>query len=95
MVGNFPISRMIEDNPDAWYSTLPAALAAVLSQKTHQGKTYLYAHNGMAMLMPGLVAQRMDDWSPTSGGLGLRKDSEMREMMNHQLLKMAETGILK
>ena len=37
----------------------------------------------------------MHDSTPVHGGIGLQKDSELREFMNHHMLKMTEGGILR
>ena len=37
----------------------------------------------------------MHDKTPVHGGIGLQKDSELREFMNHNILKMAEGGVLR
>ena len=37
----------------------------------------------------------MQDSTPVHGGIGLQKDSELREFINHHMLKMTEGGILR
>ena len=49
----------------------------------------------MAKSMSGLVDLKMDDLTPSVGGLGLQPDSEWQEILNHHILKMMEGGILQ
>ena len=83
--------NMIENNDEAWYPTIEAAKGAVLSDPN----TYLYGHNTAAKSTPGLIALRMFDSTPVSGGIGLQKDSEFLAIVNYHMLKLVEGGILK
>ena len=81
----------IENNDNAWFETIDDAKAAVLTNPN----TYLYSHTTMAKSTPGLVALKMDDSTPVSGGIGLQQDSELLGIMNYKMLKLAESGIIK
>ena len=83
--------NMIENNDKAWFPTIEAAKDGVLSNPN----TYLYGHSTAAKTRPGLMALRMFDSTPVSGGIGLKKNSEFLEIVNYQMLKLVEGGILK
>ena len=53
------------------------------------------SHSSMAKSMSGLVDLKMDDLTPSVGGIGLQDDSEWQEILNHHILKMLEGGILQ
>ena len=84
-------TNMIENNDRAWFPTIEAAKDGVLSNPN----IYLYGHSTAAKTRPGLMALRMFDSTPVSGGIGLKKNSEFREIVNYQMLKLVEGGILK
>lgn len=79
------------ENNDVWYSTAEVAKDAVLSDPN----TYLYAYHSEAHSPLGLKALKMEDTSVVSGGIGLQKDSEFRDIFNFLLIKFAEVGILQ
>ena len=81
----------IENDDDVWYSTHEVAKKAVISEPN----TYLYGHDSAAKTNPSLIALRMYDSTPVTGGLGFQKNSELREIMMYQLLKLTENGIGK
>ena len=81
----------IENNGQAWYTSLKDAKDAVLSNP----KAYLYGHVSVAKSTPGLMALRMLDSNRVSGGIGLQKDSELLAIVNYQMLKLAEGGIIQ
>ena len=83
--------KRIENNGKAWFQTLDDAKAAVL----YNPNTYLYSHTTAAKSTPGLVALRMTDSTPVSGGIGLQKNSELLDMLNYKMLKLVESGIIK
>ena len=49
----------------------------------------------MAKSMSGLVDLKMDDLTPSVGGIGLQDDSQWQEILNHHIMKMLEGGILQ
>ena len=81
----------IENNVNVWFKTLDDAKAAVLNNPN----TYLYSHTTAAKSTPGLVALRMTDSTPVSGGIGLQKNSELLNILNYKMLKLVESGIIK
>ena len=55
----------------------------------------MYGYNTVAYDTPGLTALKMDDFTPVPGGIGFRKNSELVDMFNYKMLKLAEGGITK
>ena len=81
----------METNGEAWYSTIEAAKDAVLSDPN----TYMYGYSTVAHDTLGLMALSMDDFTPVPGGIGFQKNSELVDIFNYQMLKLAECGITK
>ena len=81
----------IENDDDVWYVTHEDAKKAVISEPN----AYLYGHDSAANTNPSLFALRMYDSTPVTGGLGFQKNSELREIMMYQMVKLTECGISK
>ena len=81
----------IENNGKAWFKSIALALDAVRSNPN----TYLYGHTFAAEGEPGVIALRMSDSTPSAGGFGIQKGSELLGILNYQMLKLAETGIIE
>ena len=83
--------NMMENNNEAWFPTIEEAKDAVLSNPN----TYLYGYSTAAKSKPGLMALRMFDSSPGTGGIGLQKNSEFVNIVTYRMHKLVEGGILK
>ena len=90
-MGKSVFKSTIENNDKAWFPKIEAAKDEVLSNPN----TYLYGHSTAAKSTPGLMALRMFDSTPVSGGIGLQKNSEFLDIVNYRMLKLVEGGILK
>ena len=80
----------MENYDDVWHSSMKDAELSVMSDPN----TYCYAHDAWAYSSPDLKALKMVDMTPVSQGFGLQKNSEFLDLFKHQMIKLAEVGIL-
>ena len=81
----------IENNGKAWFKKTDDALDAV----RYYQNTYLYSHSSAAKTKPGIIALRMSDSTPTVGGLGIQKNSDLLDILNYHMLRLYENGIIE
>ena len=81
----------IENNGKTWFKKIGEALNEV----RYDQNTYLYSHSSAAKTEPGIMALRMSDSTPTVGGFGIQKNSDLMDILNYHMLRLVENGIIE